>query len=193
MSEKPRILAFAGSLRKDSLNKKIVKIAAKAAAEAGAIVTYIDLKDYQVPVYDGDIEDETGIPVKAKEFKELMKSHHGFLIASPEYNSSISAVLKNLIDWASRPERGEPVLAAFKGKTAALLSASPGKFGGLRGLYSLREILQNVFVLVLPDMYSLSAADNAFNDDDTMKNNDQLASVNAIGENLTKYLLKTLE
>src|SRR3954469_3729847 len=100
---KPRILAFAGSLRRDSFNKKLVKIAAHGARAAGADVTEIDLKELPLPVYDGDLETAEGLPQNAKKLKELFVAHQGLLIASPEYNSSISAALKNVIDWVSRP------------------------------------------------------------------------------------------
>ena len=114
MSDKPRILAFAGSLRKDSYNKKLVKIAIKGAEEAGAQVTYIDLKDYPLPIYDQEIEDSQGLPANALKLKQLMESHDGFLISCPEYNSSMSAVFKNTIDWVSRQAKPDEVyLCAF--------------------------------------------------------------------------------
>src|SRR5579883_873289 len=159
-----KILCFAGSLRRDSLNKKLVKIGMKAAESAGAEVTYLDLKDLPLPVYDGDIEAESGLPENAKKLKEIMLAHHGLLIAAPEYNSSISGALKNAIDWASRPGEGEPPLslACFAGKVAALLAASPGGYGGLRGLTHVRSILGNIKVIVIPEQYVLAQAHQAF-------------------------------
>lgn len=166
MNKKPKILAFAGSLRKDSFNKKLVKIAAEGAAAAGAEVTVIDLKDYPLPVYDQEIEETQGLPENALKLKELMWSHDGFLIASPEYNSSLSGALKNMIDWTSRmAKKDEVYLSCFIGKVAVLLSASPGQLGGLRGLTHLRALLNNVFCLVLPQQKTLSQADTAFNGD----------------------------
>ena len=103
MAYTPKILAFAGSTRKDSFNKKLVKITGEAARLAGAQVTYLDLRDLPMPLYDGDLEAEQGIPQNARKLKALMLSHDGLLISAPEYNSSISGVLKNAIDWASRP------------------------------------------------------------------------------------------
>ena len=103
MTDQPTILAFAGSTRADSFNKKMVRIAADGARNAGAEVTLVDLRDYAMPVYDGDLEAAEGPPAAAQAFKKLMSAHDGFLIAAPEYNSSISAVLKNTIDWVSRP------------------------------------------------------------------------------------------
>ena len=103
-----RIVALAGSLRSGSFNKKLIKIAATGARAAGAAVTEVDLRDIPLPLYDGDVEREHGLPPNAKVFKRLLIEHHGFLISSPEYNSAISAVLKNAIDWASRPVPNEP-------------------------------------------------------------------------------------
>ena len=105
-SKKPKILAFAGSTRTDSYNKKLVKIAAAGATESGADVTVIDLQDFAMPLYDGDLEQQ-GLPPNARKLKDLMLSHQGFLISSPEYNSSISGVLKNTIDWTPRQSQGE--------------------------------------------------------------------------------------
>src|SRR5262245_14759187 len=131
----PRILAFAGATRTESFNKKLVKVVAGQVKDAGADVTTIDLRDYPMPLYDGDLEEQQGLPENAKKLKDLFKSHHGFLISAPEYNSSITGVLKNTIDWVSRPLPGEKRLEAYVGKTALLVAASPGALGGLRGLY----------------------------------------------------------
>lgn len=159
-----RILAFAGSTRTNSYNKKLVNFAARAAEDAGAEVTLIDLRDFALPLFDEDIE-AAGTPIAATKLKQLFLSHNGLLIASPEYNSSISAVLKNAIDWVSRSAPGEPMKAAFTGKVAAIMSASPGRLGGLRGLVHVRSILENISVMVLPDQYALGSAHSAFNDD----------------------------
>ena len=123
----PKILAFAGSLRKDSVNKRLAKIASKAAEQAGAEVTYVDLADYQMPLYCQDFESEFGVPDTAIAFKELMKSHNGFLIASPEYNGSLTGIMKNTIDWMSRPYADDPRMACFDGKIAGIMAASPGR------------------------------------------------------------------
>lgn len=182
---KPRILCFAGSLRRDSLNKKLAKVALKAAEEAGADVTFLDLKDLPMPIYDGDIESEQGIPENARKFKQLLKEHHGFLIASPEYNSSISAALKNIIDWASRAEPGEQPLECFVGKTAALVAASPGALGGLRGLVTLRSILGNIRVVVIPEQHAISKAHEEFAEDGNLKEKQQ-AAVKAVAIRLVE-------
>lgn len=157
-----KILGIAGSLRKDSFNKKLLKNSLEAVRSAGAAATEIDLADFPMPVYDGDFEEQQGIPPSAIELKKIFLSHHALLIASPEYNSSISAALKNAIDWVSRSLPGEAALAAFQNKIALLMSASPGYYGGMRGLVHLRSILSNIGVLVLPQQFVLSSADRAF-------------------------------
>ncbi len=188
---KPKILAFAGSLRKDSYNKKLVKVAVEGAKLAGADVTLIDLKDFPLPVFDQDLEKEEGMPENGKKLKKLFLEHQGLLISSPEYNSSISGVLKNTIDWLSRVEsKDEPPLACFAGKVAALMSASPGGLGGLRGLVTLRSILGNIKVLVLPDQIAVAKAHEAFNPDGTLKDAKQQASVSAVVASLVKILSK---
>lgn len=182
MAYTPKILAFAGSTRSGSFNKKLVKVAADAATNAGASVTYLDLRDLELPMYDGDLEANEGLPEGAMRLKAMMQDHDGFLISSPEYNSSISAVLKNAIDWASRPVEGQPPLVEFKEKVAGLMAASPGGLGGLRGLVHLRAILGNIGVLVLPDQLAISKAGDAFDDDDSLKDQSQQKKIAAIAE-----------
>ncbi len=125
----PRVLAFAGSTRRESFNKKLVQIAANGVRAAGAEVTLLDLKDFPLPLFDQDLEAEQGMPDNGTKLKKLFIDHDGLLIASPEYNSSITGVLKNAIDWVSRPAPDEPPLVAFRGKVATLMSASPGALG----------------------------------------------------------------
>jgi len=177
----PRILAFAGSTREDSFNKKLIRLAA-AAAQA----TLIDLRDFPMPLYDGDLEAKEGLPSHAKRFKGLLLSHDGLLIASPEYNSSISGVLKNAIDWASRAEPGEAPLAAFAGKVAALMSASTGALGGLRGLVHLRAMLGNIRVLVLPDQVTIPKAAEAFTPEGALKDPKQQGSLEKLSRALVE-------
>ncbi len=180
-----KILAFAGSSRTGSYNKQLVKIAAAGASSAGAEVTVIDLRDFRMPLYDEDLEQSEGVPEAGRKLKALMREHQGFLIASPEYNSSISGLLKNSIDWASRAERGdEPALECFRGKVAAICSASPGGLGGLRGLVHLRAILGNVGVLVLADQIAIPGAPGAFGEDGSLKDARKQAQVLDLGRNL---------
>ena len=180
MGSATRILAFSGSTRKDSVNKKLARFAARVAEGDGVEATFVDLRDLPMPLYDGDLEAESGIPENAKKFKELLKNHHGLIIACPEYNSSMSAVLKNAIDWASRPEEGEERLAAFAGKTAAIMSASPGALGGMRALVHLRAMLENIQVMVIPDQTSIPKAFEVFADDGTIGDSRQSEKVSAI-------------
>ncbi|MGC9504555.1 NADPH-dependent FMN reductase [Baaleninema sp.] len=192
MSETPKILALAGSARNGSFNKKLVKIAASGAEAAGAQVTYLDFRDLPLPLYDADLEAESGIPENAMRLKELMKSHQGFLISCPEYNSSITPLLKNAIDWASRPEPGEPPLSltCFRGKTAAIMSAAAGGLGGMRGLVHLRDILGNIGVLVLPSEKSIPNAYEAFDESDRLVNQQHQSTVEDLGKQLAEVVRK---
>jgi len=186
----PRILAFAGSTRTDSFNKNLVRIAAGAARASGVETTMVDLKDYPLPLFDEDLEAGQGMPENAAKLKELFVSHDGLLIASPEYNSSISGVLKNVIDWVSRGPKGEAPLLAFSGKSAAILSASPGALGGLRGLVHLRSILANLNVIVLPEQTAVGSAYDQFDADGNLKDSRQLEKVQAIGKRLAAFVKK---
>ncbi|TDF39751.1 NADPH-dependent oxidoreductase [Alteromonadaceae bacterium M269] len=185
-----KILAFAGSTRKDSFNKKLVKVAAMGAQEAGAEVTYIDLADFPMPLFDEDLEAEKGMPEHAQRFKNLMLESDGFLISSPEYNGAYSAVLKNAIDWASRGAEGEPILAAFRGKTASLMATSPGAIGGLRGLGALSTLLSGVGVLILPNQKAVGKAHEKFNEDGTMTSEKMQANVMKMGADLVATIEK---
>ena len=186
----PKILAFAGSTRTDSFNKKLIKVAASGAKEVGADVTVIDLRDFPMPLYDEDLEKKEGLPSNTVKLKKIMVSHQGFLISSPEYNSSISGVLKNTIDWTSRQGNDESPMSCFKDKVAGIMSASPGRLGGLRGLVHVRAILENMGVLVIPSQVAISQAHEAFNLDGSMKDQKQEQQVKKIGANLTQMLKK---
>ena len=186
----PRILAFASSTRRESFNKKLVAVAAQGAREAGAEVTHIDLKDFPLPLFDQDLEAEQGMPENGKKLKKLFIDHDGLLIASPEYNSSFPAILKNAIDWVSRPAPGEPSLVAFRGKVAALMSASPGALGGRRGLDHIRSILGNIGVIVLPDQITVAQAHEAFNPDGTLKDPKRQVGIEGLGKTLASFLMK---
>lgn len=158
----PKILAFSGSIRRDSWNRKLIQVGVDATRAAGGNVTLIDLTDYPLPLYNGDLEDRDGLPDNALRLKALFKDHDAFLIASPEYNSSIPPLLKNTLDWVSREWQGESGLAPYQNKIAAIMAASPGQFGGMRMLPHLRQILNTLGVLVLPGQFSLPNADKAF-------------------------------
>ncbi|MFT3992644.1 MAG: NAD(P)H-dependent oxidoreductase [Luteolibacter sp.] len=189
----PRILAFSGSLRAESYNQKLAAIAAAGAVDAGADVTVISLRDFPMPLFDEDLEAASGLPETAKKLKELFLSHDGLLIASPEYNSSVTAALKNAIDWISRTSsEGEPSLAAFRGKTAVIFSASPGGFGGLRGLVHLRAILGNIGVNVLPDQIAIPKAYEAFTAENQLADEHHQKGIKGLGAALAKHLHKHL-
>jgi NAD(P)H-dependent FMN reductase len=181
-----RILVFAGSAREGSLNKKLARLAAEAARAVGAEVTLIDLRDHPLPLYDGDLEAHHGVPVHAVRLKALFKEHDALLIASPENNGSVSALLKNTLDWLSRPVGEESGLAPYKSKVAALLAASPSALGGLRGLTHLRQILQSLGVLVLSEQFALSKAHQAFDAGGTLKDPKQQAQVAAVAARLAE-------
>lgn len=182
-----KILAFSGSLRAGSYNQKLVKIAAEGAREAGAEVTVISLSDYPMPLFDEDLEAASGKSDGARELKDLFTRHDALLIASPEYNSMITGVLKNAIDWVSRVDsEGEPMLSAIAGKKAAIISASPGGYGGARSLGFLRPFLTNVKVEVLSDEFSLPKAHEAFDEDGKLIDAEAAAKVKAIGRALAE-------
>jgi NAD(P)H-dependent FMN reductase len=188
--EQVKILAFAGSLRKDSFNKKLVKIAMQGAEAAGAQVTYLDLRDLDLPIYDGDLEARITLPEGARKLKSLMDAHHGFLIATPEYNSSITGALKNAIDWASRPQPDEKPYQQFAGKVAVLMAASGGYFGGVRSVMAVRGILSHIQVLVLPQQVNIPFAEKAFNADGALVEERRHKQVQALGRELVEFIAK---
>jgi chromate reductase, NAD(P)H dehydrogenase (quinone) len=180
-----RILVFAGSARSGSLNKKLARVAAAAVRAAGAEATLIDLADYPMPLYDGDLEAREGVPASARKLKDLFNAHQGLLIVSPENNASVSALLKNMLDWISRQDGSESGLIPYQGKVAALAGASPGALGALRGLTHLRAILQTLNVLVLSEQVALGRAHEAFNEDGSLKDAKQRAALAALAKKLT--------
>lgn len=184
MSKAAKILVFAGSARTDSLNKRLAAAAARRLDAAGARVTRIDLADYRMPLYDGDLESSDGVPEAARRLTAQMLEHDGLLIACPEYNSSITPLLKNTIDWCSRPDGNTPGLAGFRGKVAALVSASPGKLGGLRGLVHVRAILQNIGVMVVPQQLALARAHEAFDEAGDLADEGQAKILDAVAGQL---------
>lgn len=186
MTTTPKILILAGSLRRDSLNKKLARAAATMVRDAGGDPTLIDLADYPLPLYNGDIEASEGLPANARALKEHFNAADGLLIASPEYNSSISGALKNMIDWVSRrASSDEPHLHSLAGKTAGLVSASIGALGGLRGLYHLREILLNINVIVLPEMQAIVKAEDVLGEE-SINDERQRAGVERVAKRLVQ-------
>lgn len=186
-----KVLVLPGSARRDSFNKKLAAVAAKLLTEAGAEVDLMDPADIRMPLFDQDLEDAEGLPAPAKVLKEKFLANDAILFVSPEYNSSITPLMKNMIDWVSRSESDdEPSLAAYRGKVAGLLSASPGALGGLRGLVHLRSILGNIGVTVTPKQFSLTGASSKFADDGSLKDSGDVKSVKAVVEALVETATK---
>ena len=193
MSTCPRILAFAGSNRTDSWNQRVLAIAVDAAAEAGATVTQIQLRDYPLPLFDQDMEQAEGHSKNAIVLKKLFMEHDGLLLACPEYNSSITPLLKNTIDWVSRPVGDEPQLVAFTGKIASLVSASPGGLGGHRGLVHVRAILSSIGVLVLPQQASIPHVHQVFDEGGKMIQPHHHETLIQIGRQLAKATARFMD
>jgi NAD(P)H-dependent FMN reductase len=154
----PKILVFAGSARRGSLNKLLAAAAANRARAAGAEVTLLDLDDYSMPLYHGDLEAREGVPDAAKKLRKMFMEHHALMIATPENNASVPAMLKNTLDWISRPDSGQNGTVPYQNKVAALMAASPGALGGMRVLVHLRQILQALNVLVLSEQLAVPRA-----------------------------------
>ena len=158
------ILVFAGSARADSFNKRLARLAAERVREAGGMAKFADLRDYPMPLYDGDLEREQGVPEHSRRLKALLEEHTGLVVVSPEYNGFITPLLKNTLDWLSRPDDEREGLALFRNRVACVLSASPGGFGGMRSLALARQLLTNLGVTVLPDQLAVPRAAQAFTD-----------------------------
>lgn len=157
-----RLLVFAGSLRAASLNKQLARHAAEIARSAGAEVTLIDLREHPLPLYDGDVEAAQGLPANARRLKDLFIAHDGMIIACPEYNAGVTAVLKNTIDWVSRQHGNEPGTVPYEGKVVGLCAATPGQFSGIRSMESVRNTLMNLGCIVVPKRLGIMRASQAF-------------------------------
>jgi chromate reductase, NAD(P)H dehydrogenase (quinone) len=167
----PKILVFAGSIRTGSYNARLAALAAKELTLADAEVTLISLADFPMPLYDGNAEAASGPPENAFKLKRLIGLQQGVFIASPEYNASITPLLKNTLDWISRVREGkEPALAAYKNRAFALGAASNGTYGGMRSLMALRQVLElGCGALVIPEQIAVREAANAFDETDKLK------------------------
>lgn len=180
-----KILALCGSARRDSLNRKLLEVAARGAHDDGGEVTFISLADYQLPLYEGDFEMECGVPQRVRELQQLFAEHEALLIASPEHNGGYTASLKNAIDWISRPrESGEPGVLLFARKVAAVVSASPGPMGGLRSMLGMRGVLEKLGAIVIPQGFSLGAAHLAFTKGGDLADGKADAEVRSVGAGL---------
>jgi NAD(P)H-dependent FMN reductase len=180
-----RLLAFAASTRKDSFNRKLLPLLVAGARDAGAEVTVVDLADYPMPLYNGDDEEASGMPETAVRLLELLATHQGLLVATPEYNGFFPPLLKNTLDWMSRPDRsGQPGLRHFQGKAAAISSASPGGFGGVRSLLATRHYLTILGLTVIPEQVTVSQAHKAFATDGTLADARLQAAARQVGARL---------
>ena len=181
-----KILVFSGSARTGSHNKQLASAAAHALQSAKASVTLIDLADFPMPIYNADLEEKEGVPSKVRELKALFMAHHALLISSPENNASVTSLLKNTLDWVSRPDAQHDVRLPYRNKVAALVAASPGALGGLRGLVHLRAILQTLGVLVLPEQFALARAHEAFAKDGALLDAKHQATLGGIARRLVE-------
>lgn len=172
-----KILAIAGSYRENSYNKRVLNIAVDGAREAGADVTVIDLRDFPMPIYDADIQTDGSFDANAMRLQDVMSEHDGFLIASPEYNGGIPGGLKNAIDWTSRGNDKYKMYEPIKGKTAALITASPGQFGGLRCLAHLRGVFTIMGVHVLPAEIAVAFVSQKFDGDSSEMTDEKTHSI----------------
>jgi NAD(P)H-dependent FMN reductase len=184
----PRILVFAGSIRTGSLNARLAALAAKEIARAEAEVTRISLLDHPLPLYDGDIEARSGPPENAVRLKRMFGAHHGVFIASPEYNASVTPLLKNAIDWISRVrENKEPPLAAYRNRVFALGAASNGPYGGMRSLMALRQVLElGCGAWVIPEQIAVREASQAFDENDDLKDERSAGLLRAVARRLVE-------
>lgn len=184
MPDPLRVLVLPGSARRDSFNKKLGRIAAAQLAELGAAPTFVDPADHPLPLYDGDLEASQGLPENARKLKVLFRTHPAVVFVSPEYNGSPTPLLKNVIDWCSRAEGNEKQVEALAGKVAALLSASPGALGGMRGLVQLRMCLAAIRVQAIPEDFSLAKAHEAFAPDGSLADAKQTEKLRKVMERL---------
>jgi chromate reductase len=192
MNKRPKILAFAGSLRQHSYNKRVLKAAIQGAEKAGATVTFVDLRDYPMPVYSPDDHERDGFNEKAFEFQGLLTQHDGLLIASPEHNGSIPAALKNAFEWASRQNDTYKKSDVFSGKIAAIISASPGSLGGIRSLLHLRGVMTSLGVNVLPSEIAVSFVSDKFAGDSSEMTDERMKTMlEELGAALVDMLKKT--
>ncbi|MCW5624896.1 MAG: NAD(P)H-dependent oxidoreductase [Burkholderiales bacterium] len=182
----PRLLAFAGSLRTESLNKKLARAGADYARAAGADVEFIDLRDFPLPLFDEDLETAEGLPPNARRLKDLLISHHGFLLSCPEYNGSIPGVLKNAFDWISRQHGDESGLVPYDGKVVALCSASPGQFAALRSLETTRNTLIHLGCWVVPKRVAVPKAHEVFAPDGTLKDDHFRKQLELVAQTLVR-------
>lgn len=187
----PKVLAFTGSLRRNSYSGRALRVVAESARRAGAEVSVIDLNDFPMPLYNGDAHAAEGFPETAERLQKILLAHDGLIVASPEYNASLPAGLKNAIDWTSRANGELKLGECFKGKTAAIITASPGSFGGIRCLSHLRDVLTLLLVNVLPTEIAVSKVNELFDGDAAeMKDGAMKKILEDLGASLVERLRK---
>jgi NAD(P)H-dependent FMN reductase len=184
----PKIMVLSGSIRSRSHNARLAALAAKELTIADAEVSQVSLLDYPMPIYDADEDMLSGPPPNALKLKRMMAAHQGIFLTSPEYNASISPLLKNAIDWVSRVrERGEPAYAAYRGRVFALGAASTDVFGGARGLLALRQVLETgCSALVIPEQVTVANAEQAFDEMDNLKDARNAGALKALTRRLVE-------
>jgi chromate reductase, NAD(P)H dehydrogenase (quinone) len=185
----PKIIVIPGSLRRASHNVRLAALATKELLSADADVTRISLADYPLPLYDADLAAQSGVPANALKLKQLVSAHSGVFFASPEYNASITPLLKNTIDWISVVrERDEPPLAAYQNRAFALGAASPGRSGGMQSLIALRQVLAvGCRALVVPEQVTVPNAAEAFDDMDQLKDARAAQQLKLVVRKLVEY------
>ena len=180
-----KILVIPGSLRTGSLNARLAAVVAHELAISGAEVTRISLSDFPLPIYDGDLQAKSGVPKHAVNLKRMIGAHHGVLIVTPEYNSSVPALVKNTIDWVSRvQDANETRGQVFRERAFAIAAASAGRLGGTRCLAALRLVLAACHATVIPNQLALSFADQAYDDMDRLKNPGDIEALDALARQL---------
>ena len=188
-----RLLGIAGSTRRESLHKRLLHVALRAAESEDVRIEHLDLRELDIPLYDSDLEGEEGMPEGVSRLREALKSSDGVVIASPEYNGSLTAVLKNAIDWTSRPDPrfpDDPALVAWRGKVAGILSASPGGLGGIRGLVHLRAILSHIGMVVVPQQAAIPSGHKSFHENGSILDPNQHAQVESVGRAVAELAAK---
>jgi chromate reductase len=183
-----KILVIPGSLRTGSLNARLAATIAYEFSQAGAEVTRISLADFPLPIYDGDLQSKSGVPKNAVNLKRMMSAHHGVLIVTPEYNSSVPPLVKNTIDWVSRVQDGQESRGqVFRERPFAIAAASEGRLGGTRALAALRLILSACHATVIPNQLALSFASEAYDDMDRLKQPADIAALAALARQLIEF------
>lgn len=182
-----RVLAMSGSARRGSLNQRLLNVAVQGAIAAGAEVTVVSLSDFPLPFFDSELEKEQGVPANALDLQKLFSEHDALLVASPDYNGGYTALLKNTLDWMSRPTTEKVSgMALFANKPTAVISASPGPMGGIRSMLAMRGVLEKLGAVLIPQTFTLGVAHQAFAENGQLVNPQVEGEVKAVGAALAK-------